>query len=68
MTCLSLCNDTVLIDRVVDIAVMLKRQVVDVPVGRFSDSSGAVCEKTVRSHSCSTLTLVGPCALAQCQG
>ena len=31
MTCLSLCNDTVLIDRVVDIAVMLQRQVLTVP-------------------------------------
>ena len=28
--------------------------VVDVLVGRLSSSTGAVCEKTVRSYSCST--------------
>ena len=29
-------------------------KVVDVPVGRFCSSTGAVCEKTVRSYSCCT--------------
>ena len=29
-------------------------KVVDVPMGRFSSSTGAVCEKNLRSYSCST--------------